>query len=358
MDTRKSPDSAVADLKMPDKVTEVAKQTYRSIGLPLLGMAGGFDLLRRVRRDSALVLMYHGVIDTGGDRSLLTNVNQVDTASFSWQIQYLKDNYEVVELSTIVDRIRKHEPVSGLAAITFDDGYLSVFENAAPILRGHRLPATVFLITGLVGKQEMTWYDKVEAYLLHTSLREITIGDVDYHLEGERETAIRALKHRLSNIDLESRDRLLAELVEKAGGLEPKATAPYRLMGWEDVERLRNQGFDFGVHTHSHPHLTKVPAAKLHLEIDAPAKIVSERLNAPIETLIFCYPDGDWDDTVRDRVRNTGMRGAMAVKHDLTPPDGDPFALPRVSVSREQTRAMFMEASVGLTAWLKRYIPI
>ena len=104
--------------------------------------------------------------------------------------------------------------------------------------------------------------------------------------------------------------------------------------------------------------VVRVTPAKLHLEIDAPARIVSERLNAPIETLIFCYPDGDWDDTVRDRVRNTGMRGAMAVKHDLTPPDGDPFALPRVSVSREQTRAMFMEASVGLTAWLKRYIPI
>lgn len=343
---------------MSRKVVEIAKQTYRSVGLPLLGMLGGFDLLRHIRRHSALVLMYHGVIDTGGDRRLLTNVNQVDTESFAWQMRFLKGHYEVVELSKIVEGIRRHEPVSGLAAITFDDGYLSVFENAAPILREYDLPATVFLIAGLVGEEEMTWYDKVEACLLNTSLSEITIGEVHYHLDGDRETAIRALKHRLRDLELETRDRLVAELVGKAGEFEPEATEPYRLMGWLEIERLRMQGIDFGVHSHSHPHLTKVPPQNLHLEIDAPAKLISDRLDVPIETLLFCYPDGDFDDRVRDRVMATGMLGAMAVKHDLTPPNSDPFALPRVSVSRDQTRAMFMAAIVGLTTWLKRRIPI
>ena len=343
---------------MSEKVAEIAKQTYRSAGLPLVGMLGGFGLLRRIRRDSALLLMYHGVIDTHGDRGLLTNVTQVDTESFDWQIRFLRDHYEVVELSEIVRRIRNGESVSGLAAITFDDGYLSVFENAAPILGEYGLPATVFLITGLVGKQEMTWYDKVEAHLRNTALFAITIGDVDYHLEGERETAIRAVMRRLKTVDLESRDRLLAELIGKAGELEPTLTKPYGLMGWAEVERLRKQGFDFGVHSHSHPHLTKVPPQNLHLEIDAPARVIADRLDVPIETLVFCYPDGDWDDRVRDRVRATGMLGATAVKNDLTPRDSDPFALPRVSVSRDLTRAMFMEASVGLTAWLKKRIPI
>jgi peptidoglycan/xylan/chitin deacetylase (PgdA/CDA1 family) len=129
-------------------------------------------------------------------------------------------------------------------------------------------------------------------------------------------------------------------------------------MGWPEIEQLRTQGIDFGVHSHSHPHLTKVPPHKLHLEIDVPAKLISDRLDVPIEELVFCYPDGDYDDRVRNRVMATGMLGAMAVKHDLTPPDSDPFALARVSVSRDQTPAMFMEATVGLTAWLKRRIPI
>ncbi|HZN38489.1 MAG TPA: polysaccharide deacetylase family protein [Planctomycetota bacterium] len=342
---------------MSRKVAEIAKHAYRAVGLPLLGMLGGFALLRRIRRDSALVLMYHSVIDTCGDRGLLTNVNQVDTGSFRWQVWFLKNHYEVVRLSTIVERIRNRKPVTGLAAITFDDGYLSVFESAAPILHAYNLPATVFLIAGLVDKDEMTWYDKVEAHLLNTSVSKITIGAEDYHLDGERETAIRAVKHRLGDVDLEARERLVAELVGQAGELEHAARKRYRLMGWREVERLREQGFDFGVHSYSHPHLTKVPSRSLQLEIDASAKLISDRLHVPIETLVFCYPHGDYDDRVRDRVIATGMLGAMGVKHDLTPPDGDPFALPRVGVSRDQTRAMFMEATVGLSAWLKRRIP-
>src|SRR5438093_7701051 len=37
------------DPRMSEKVAEVAKHMYRSVGLPLLGMAGGFNLLRRMR---------------------------------------------------------------------------------------------------------------------------------------------------------------------------------------------------------------------------------------------------------------------------------------------------------------------
>jgi len=343
---------------MAEDGAEVAQHMYRSVGLPLLGIAGGFNLLRRIRRDSALVLMYHSVIATGDDRGALTNVNQIDTDSFNWQVRFLRDHYEIVRLSTIVERIRNRQPVSRLAAITFDDGYFSVFSNASPALREYDLPATVFLIAGLVGKEEMTWYDKVEAHLLNTLLPEITIGGVHYHLDGERETAIRAFKHRLNNAGLQLRDQLVAELVERAGELRPAETAPYRLMGWREVEQLRKQGLDFGVHSHTHPHLTKVLPQNLALEIDAPAKLISDRLDVPIETLVFCYPDGDFDDRVRNQVMTAGMLGAVAVKHDLASPNSDPFALPRVSVSAVQTRAMFMEATVGLTAWLKKSIPI
>jgi peptidoglycan/xylan/chitin deacetylase (PgdA/CDA1 family) len=343
---------------MSERVIEIAKQAYRSVGLPLFGKLGGFHLLRRIQRDSALILMYHGVIDTRSNRGLLTNVNQVDTVSFAWQMRFLKDHYEIVDLSTIVKRIRRRESVSGLAAITFDDGYMNVFEYAAPILREHNLPATVFLIAGLVGKEELPWYDKVEAHLLNTSLSNITLGEVDYHLKGERETTIKAVKHRMKNVGLETQSRLVAEIVKKAGELVSQARDPYRLMGWPEIEQIRKQGFDIGVHSHLHPHLTKLPPQNLHFEIDAPAKLISDQLDVPIESLIFCYPDGDYNDLVRDRVMASGMLGAVAVKHDLTPPDSDPFSLPRVVVSRDQTPAMFREATVGLTAWLKKRIPI
>ena len=43
-------------------------------------------------------------------------------------------------------------------ALTFDDGYIDFYYNAYPILRRYNLNATVFVITGFVGKPAyLTW---------------------------------------------------------------------------------------------------------------------------------------------------------------------------------------------------------
>lgn len=40
-----------------------------------------------------------------------------------------------------------------LVAVTFDDGYVSVFENALPELKKRNIPITIFIPTGLLGKR-------------------------------------------------------------------------------------------------------------------------------------------------------------------------------------------------------------
>ncbi|WP_317929984.1 polysaccharide deacetylase family protein [Halioxenophilus sp. WMMB6] len=55
---------------------------------------------------------------------------------------------------------RLDNPTSKLAAITFDDGYKSVLTNAAPLLKRHDLPFTVFVNPSLVGsKGYLTWQE-------------------------------------------------------------------------------------------------------------------------------------------------------------------------------------------------------
>lgn len=45
-----------------------------------------------------------------------------------------------------------------IVSITFDDGFVSTYTNALPVLSVRNLPATVFITTGLVGENEyMTW---------------------------------------------------------------------------------------------------------------------------------------------------------------------------------------------------------
>jgi peptidoglycan/xylan/chitin deacetylase (PgdA/CDA1 family) len=99
-----------------------------------------------MRRD-VTVLTYHAVAPIGpdGDPHLLFT----PTERFARQMEFLAQHRDVVGLEQAVDgsaRTGKHR-----VAITFDDGYRSVLENAAPILDAYGFPWTVFVPTGSIG---------------------------------------------------------------------------------------------------------------------------------------------------------------------------------------------------------------
>lgn len=326
---------------------------YRSVAVPALAASGAFRILRWKQRSAALVLMYHGV-DALGPGEALVNPNHIRAQDFGWQMELLRKHYTVVPLAEIVRRVRGRKPVGGLAAITFDDGYLGVHDHAAPILRDLGLPSTTFIIAGCVEGGEIAWYDRVEALISHTSSPALSVGGISYPLEN-RTDAVRAFKRRLKALNLDERDDLIAELAKAAGPLSAERLTPYLLMTWEQMRELQPQGMDFGAHTFSHPHLSKVAAGspRAAREIDEAAELISQRLAIPLREMIFCYPDGDYTKSVRDRVEALGMAGAVAVYNRLARETDDPFALPRVGVHGGHSRATFQDATVGFTGSLK-----
>jgi len=78
------------------------------------------------------------------------SVKKEDVPVFSKQMAYLADNCSVVKPSNI-----KNTPSDkdrSLTAITFDDAFVNVFENAVPVLKKYRLPAAIFVPTGNLGE--------------------------------------------------------------------------------------------------------------------------------------------------------------------------------------------------------------
>ena len=78
---------------------------------------------------------------------------------------------------------------------------------------------------------------------------------------------------------------------------------------WDQVKEMMDFGFEFGSHTLTHPHLTKIPLEKARLEIIESKNILEKRLKQKIET--FCYPYGDYDKTIVELVKDAGYRGAV-----------------------------------------------
>jgi peptidoglycan/xylan/chitin deacetylase (PgdA/CDA1 family) len=109
----------------------------------------------------ALVLMYHhiGSVPEGADttRRFLT----VSTVDFEQQLSWLVEHaYTPVTLADILSAVKGEKTLPEKAvAITFDDGYSDVFENAVPLLEKFKLKGSFAVITGFVGSSPdyATW---------------------------------------------------------------------------------------------------------------------------------------------------------------------------------------------------------
>ena len=93
------------------------------------------------------ILMYHRF---GYDQSTLF----VTPENFDRQMAYLKNKgYDVISLDELVEGIKDRKKFNhNTVAITIDDGYKDNFIYAYPVLKKYRFPATIFIVTDLIGK--------------------------------------------------------------------------------------------------------------------------------------------------------------------------------------------------------------
>ena len=92
---------------------------------------------------AAVVLQYHHVSDET-PASTSTSPER-----FAMHLDYLEEaGISVVPLQELVDALREGRPLPDrTAAITFDDGYISIHETAWPLLKEKGFPFTVFINT-------------------------------------------------------------------------------------------------------------------------------------------------------------------------------------------------------------------
>lgn len=110
------------------------------------------------------ILMYHSVSAEKGKSHPYYHIN-TSPAVFDAHMGYLhKNNYSVINLHDLENSFDTRDS-SKYIVITFDDGFHDFFTNAFPILKKYNFSATVFLPTGFIhnerlsfkGKECMTW---------------------------------------------------------------------------------------------------------------------------------------------------------------------------------------------------------
>ena len=94
------------------------------------------------------VLMYHSIASSG-------NKLRVPSPNFAEEMKWLHDNnYTSLTLDQLNDYITSKKPFPEKSVvITLDDGYVDNFDGAFPYIKQYNLHATIFMISGYIGKE-------------------------------------------------------------------------------------------------------------------------------------------------------------------------------------------------------------
>jgi len=103
---------------------------------------------------NAAILLYHHV------SSLTPASTSISPEAFKSHMEYLDAHHTVVSLQDVVSAIQHNTTLpENAVAITFDDGYANILDNAHPILADLGFPYTVFINPDEigVGPKQLTW---------------------------------------------------------------------------------------------------------------------------------------------------------------------------------------------------------
>src|SRR5258708_23661244 len=144
-------------------------------------------------RKGVRVFCYHGVVERRTDR-VERNLHLL--SDFREHVRFLR-RFRVLSLAELVPElsatVNEHKPA---AVITFDDGYANNL-IAAEILAACRLPWSVFVSTGAVGRENSIWTVELSLLLLHGEAERIEVFDNWWPLtcRYEREEAFQSIRY-------------------------------------------------------------------------------------------------------------------------------------------------------------------
>lgn len=305
----------------------------------------------RVRpRQGALILTYHG-ISTSEDASWMDPRYTIPARVFEKQVELLARERRVLSLEALLDRLDRDEtPEPRTVVVTFDDGYRSTLEVAAPILERHGLPAVLYLPTGYVDRAQSQPVDVLwGAFASRTrhALHVAVLGPDPVRLD--RPQAVRraylALQSALVGMCRADREALLEQVAEQ---LRPGRTAPRLSLTWDEVRRLRerHRGFEIGVHTRDHLDLQACEPAVASLEVMG--SVVDLRGVLGFEPRHLSFPYGRTNATARSAAMDAGLRSAaLAGIPALVSRGVDRYALPRFDTPADMTLFSFYTSGMN-----------
>lgn len=288
------------------------------------------------------ILTYHRVAEPESSPRLNPRMISATPAGFERQMRFLAKKYRAVSMSDVLAALQQSRPLPPRAVlITFDDAYCDFGEIAWPLLKKHRLPATLFVPTGYPDRPEKSfWWDRLYRAFAQTSETTCVLaplGDLPLHTPETLQQSLRQAQNYIKTLAhaeaMTLVDRICAQL-------DSKPDTRKSVLSWPELRQLANEGVTLGAHTVTHPIMTQLSPEDVRFEIAQSQSDLQREIGTTLP--IFCYPSGGHDDSIVALLQEKGFRLAFTTldgQNDLR--HADLLRLRRTNITRRTSLPVF-----------------
>ncbi|MCX2745199.1 polysaccharide deacetylase family protein [Mangrovivirga sp. M17] len=213
--------------------------------------------------------------------------------------------------------------------ITVDDGDLSFYENAFPLLRKYNIPSILFIIPSLIETDKPFWWDEYEYY----SEKQGDKNELNW-LKSipniERLSFLETLKQNSSKPIYKKKQLRVDQLLE-----------------------MQDNGVIIANHSYSHPMFDQCTEDELREELSK-TKDFFDRNNLNGFD-IFAYPNGNYNDQAESILKEFGIKYAFLFDHKINGENHNPLRISRLSVNDSTPMAKF---KFILSGWHSKLLPL
>jgi peptidoglycan/xylan/chitin deacetylase (PgdA/CDA1 family) len=193
------------------------------------------QLWRKLNKNILVIPNWHQVSERF-DAELHHVWTWTSSETFERQLDYLSERFAIIPLEQAIDRVTCGNLRGRLAALTFDDGDVSMANYVLPILKRRKLPATFFINTAYLEQASTYWFP------------------VFYHFDQTRPDALPVeLRQKASQLrrtnDAAFYDRVRREMERYAPKIPNLAR---HLVSGAWLSSLDGEQFAIGAHGHEH----------------------------------------------------------------------------------------------------------
>jgi len=264
------------------------------------------------------VLTYHRVDEPTRRPWLDPSQISASPRDFDEQMAYLATYYQMVTVGDVLCALQsrnKTELPPRALLITFDDGYLDFEEQAWPILKRYKIPATLFVPTAYPDHPEQTfwWNDLYHAIQNSTRQDDIDtpIGKLSLSNAVSRNQAYQQLKNYIKTLNHAEAILRVRELCSELR-LQPAANC---IMSWDSLRKLSQEGLTLGAHTRTHPLVNRISLDEAREEAIGSFDDLTRELGFALP--IFAYPSGEFSNDVVNMLEREGFSLAFTTKRGI-----------------------------------------